>query len=208
MHAASAVLQGVTQALLQIFEAQVPAQAAERQSPGRHISGSDLGMPASAGWQGKAASAVVALAEVVFGASASWQGTQQQQQQQQGTPDFSQRDSPSTATQAATTSAVPMTAHAGSDGREPLHSPPRSHPADVAIHVDHNLLEPLVVQALDDISNAGVWSLATHIDPDATPPGNTPLTPQVYIMHRLTHRVQINTGMHQTMLLCLSWPSL
>ena len=182
MHAGSAVLHGITQALLQIFEAQVPAQ-----SPGRHINSSDLDMPASAGWQGKAASAVVALAEVIFGASASWQGTQQQQQQQ-GTPDFSsqpsQHDSSTTATQAATSSDS-GTAHAGSDGREPLHSLSRSHPADAAVHTDHGVLEPIVVQALDDFSNAGVWSLATHIDPDATPPGNTPLTPQVYIMYRL-----------------------
>ena len=183
MHAGSAVLHGITQALVQIFEAQVPAQATKGQPSGRHINSSDLDMLASAGWQGKAASAVVALAEVVFGASASWQGAQQQQG---GHLDFSrqhsQYDSSFTANQEATTSADPITAHADSNGRESLHSAPTSRPADL----DSGVLEPIVVQVLDDFSNAGVWSLATHMDPDATMPGNTLLTPQVYIMYRLS----------------------
>ena len=187
MHAGSAVLRGVTQDLLQIFEAQVPAQAAERQAPGRQTTSSDPDMPASAGWQGKAASTVVALAEVMFGASASWQGTQQQQQ---GKPDTSIQLNSSftatTATTSTTTAGDPSTAHTSTDGKKSPHSPPSSDLADAAAHTDSNFLEPLVVQALDDFSNSGVWSLATHLDLDAAVPGNTPFTPQVHGVNTFT----------------------
>ena len=184
--AGNAVLRRVVQHLLQIFEAQVPARAAERQPPRRQISNSDPDMPASPGWQGRAASAVVALAEIMFGASALWQGMQQQQQQQQGEAStcsqHSQLNSSLTATTATTSTTTAgdlMTAHVSTDGKKSPHRPPSSDLADAAVHTDSNLLEALVVQALDDFSSAGAWSLATHLDPDAAGPGQTPLTPQV-----------------------------
>ena len=180
MHAGSAVLRRVTQDLLQTFEAQVPAQPAER--PGRRISSWDPDMPASPGWQGKAASAVVVLAEVMFGASVSWQGTQQQQQQQQQkksdtSGQHSQLNTSLTATTASNSTST--AAHASTDGKELAHNLPSSDLADAAIRTDCSVLEPFVVQALDDFSNAGVWSLPTHLDPDAAVPGNVPLTLQV-----------------------------
>ena len=180
MRAGSAVLRGVTQDLLQNFEAQVPAQVAER--PGRQISSGDPDMPASTGWQSRAASAVVVLAEVMFGASASWQGTQQQQGKIGTCSQHSQLNTSLTATTATisnTTAGDPMTAHASTDGKELPHNPPSSDLADAAVHADSSALEPCVVQALDDLSNSGVWTLPTHLDPDAAVPGNEPLTPQV-----------------------------
>ena len=180
MHAGSAVLRGVTQDLLQIFEAEVPAQAAERQPPRRQTTSSDPDRPASPGWQGKAAAAVVALAEVLFGASALWQGTQQEQQQQQKKRDTSSQYSQLDSSFSTTTAGDPMTAHASTDGKKSPHSLPSSDLADAAAHTDSNVLEPLVVQALDDFSNAGVWFLATHLDSDAAVPGSTPLTPEVH----------------------------
>ena len=184
MYTGGAVLRKVTQDLLHVFEASVPFQAAERQPPRRQISKSDLDLPASPGWQGKAASAVIALAEVMFGASASWQGMQQQQQGKlSNCSQHSQVNSSFTATTATTstiTDGDPTTAQTSTDGKSLPRRPPGSDLADAAIHIDSSVLEPLVVQALDDFSNAGVWSLATHLDPDAAVSNSIPLTPQVH----------------------------
>ncbi|KAL3144083.1 hypothetical protein ABBQ32_003877 [Trebouxia sp. C0010 RCD-2024] len=224
-HSDSAVLHGITQDLLDMFQAEVPAQAANGQPPpGRPTSSSqpEQDPTANPGWQGKAASAVVALTEVVFGASASWQGTQQQQQrqqqqqqqqQQQPKPDSSQHSHNSTAeATAATTPEVLLPAAAAccditpqhtrpsSDSAQPSLAPTAQHgshslknsreacdvcdesassAAKAPVHMDSGVLELIVVQALAGFSDAGVWSLATHLDADAAGPGNDHLTPQV-----------------------------
>lgn len=238
VNAGSAVLHGITQHLLQIFEAQVPAQAAQN-SPysGSRISsrGSEQNAAASPGWQGKAASAVVALSEVVFGASSAWQGMrqqhsqqknsqqqnsqqhrqQQQQQHHQQTPHISSVHSDKGKDQAAAAAATEdlVPAPAGGNDSSSQRTQPSSQPAEpsiaptaqqggrswsgsrqtcdvhnnsgssaaqTALHDDSGALEPIVVQALDEFSNAGVWSLATHLDADAAVPGNDSLTPQVH----------------------------
>ena len=76
--AGTAVLRGVVQDLLELFQAQLPSQLMLRPAPARQDSKLMQGsQQAAAGWQGRAASAVVALTEVMYGASASWQDTQQ-----------------------------------------------------------------------------------------------------------------------------------
>ena len=98
--AGSAVLQGLVQDLLQVFEAQVPSQLAHTQPSVRRKHSADQTIPATQGWQGRAAAAVVALTELVYGASSAWHGTQQGQSIAKGNTQSCQSEEANTPTAA------------------------------------------------------------------------------------------------------------
>lgn len=220
MCAGNAVLQGLAQDLLQLFEAQVPSQLAHTRLPIRGNHTADQTRPETEGWQGKAAAAVVALTELVYGASSAWHGTQQDQSMARDRNQMCQSSEADTSTAAFGDLAASQSNESSSSSLG--HSIPNinhrsqtstnQHKSNkvssdssssterqetdlsgrrsgqigsAAVHADAGVLEQTVVQALDAFSSVGVWSLATHVDPDASVPATGPLTPQVCLVYTL-----------------------
>ncbi|KAL0037252.1 hypothetical protein WJX79_008456 [Trebouxia sp. C0005] len=146
--AGGAVLHGIVQDLLQVFEAQMPPQNTQSQASSSHTALGTEAQPSIA-WQGRAAAAVVALTEVLYGASPAWQPAQ------------------------APISGSPTS----SDDSRRRHNGGGSTSSSTAAVHGSGPLEQLVVQVLGDFSSADVWQLPTHVEPDASPEGSA-LTPQ------------------------------
>ena len=66
-------LHGIVQDLLQAFEAEVPPHLAQHQDRRSQLHITPTQPKAKVGWQGRAAASVVALTEVLYGASPAWQ---------------------------------------------------------------------------------------------------------------------------------------
>ena len=174
------------QDLLHVLEAQVPPHLAHSQLNSRRPAAVEKQTQASIGWQGRAAAAVVALTEILYGASPAWQPAHTQtsissvphgsfsprqngNNTDQGNPSMAANDESANAQQKL---------NFGNSRHQP-DVPASSADAPAA---SDRVLERLVVQVVDDFSSAGIWRLPTHADPDGpldTAAGATPLTPQV-----------------------------
>jgi hypothetical protein len=84
-------LHGIVQDLLQVFEAQTPPQHTQSQASSRRHTALSTEARPSIAWQGRAAAAVVALTEVLYGASPAWQPAQAQISSSPTSPDDSRR---------------------------------------------------------------------------------------------------------------------
>ncbi|DBA68248.1 TPA: hypothetical protein ACH3X2_013864 [Trebouxia sp. C0005] len=179
--AGGAVLHGIVQDLLQVFEAQMPPQNTQSQASSSHTALGTEAQPSIA-WQGRAAAAVVALTEVLYGASPAWQPAQAPISGSPTSSDDSRRrhnggGSTSSST-AAGDEAVSDAAQQGSRNGENAERHGLEPASDVGASVHGSgPLEQLVVQVLGDFSSADVWQLPTHVEPDASPEGSA-LTPQ------------------------------
>ena len=183
MFAGGAVLHGIVQDLLQVFEAQMPPQNTQSQASSRRHTALGTEAQPSIAWQGRAAAAVVALTEVLYGASPAWQPAQAPISGSPTSSDDSRRrhnggGSTSSST-AAGDEAVSDAAQQGSRNGENAERHGLEPASDVGASVHGSgPLEQLVVQVLGDFSSADVWQLPTHVEPDASPEGSA-LTPQV-----------------------------
>lgn len=184
MSAGGAVLHGIVQDLLQIFEAQTPPQ--NTQSPASSRRHTALGTEArpSIAWQGRATAAVVALTEVLYGASPVWQPAQAQIGSNPTSSGDSRRRRNGGRTCSTTAAGDEAVSDAGQEGGTDgedagRHGNESASDVGASVHGD-GALEQLVVQVLGDFSSADVWQMPTHVEPDASP-GGTALTPQVSI---------------------------
>lgn len=193
--AGGAALSDVAHELLHLFQDQVPSQLAQPTHPTQKQALAVRGGP-DAGWQCKAASAVIVLCEVLYGCSCAGRlGAPSQQpipaplsglHQQQPQHAKPHEHNPCTRQQTSTIQ------HHTTQHNTPQQHPTQSQetacqPQQQVHHVrifDHQLpqivynnaeLEQLIAKALEEFSSAGVWSLPTHQDTDLQ---NTVLTPQ------------------------------
>ncbi len=180
----------------------MPPQNTQNPASSRRHTALSTEAQSSIAWQGRAAAAVVALTEVLYGASPAWQPAQAQISGSPTSSDDSRRrhngartcSTKATGGKTCSTTAsgnrICSTTAAGDEavggagqegsrnGEEAGHH--GNEPASdvgASLHGD-GALEQLVVQVLGDFSNADVWQLPTHVEPDASP-GGTTLTPQV-----------------------------
>jgi len=180
--AGGAVLHGIVQDLLQVFEAQTPPQNTQSPASSRpHTALSAQARPSIA-WQGRAAAAVVALTEVLYGASPAWQPAQAHISGSPASSDDSRRQHNGGRTRSTTASGDEAVGNAGQEGirngeEAGHHGNESASDVGASVHGD-GALEQLVVQVLGDFSSADVWQLPTHVEPDALPV-RTALTPQV-----------------------------
>ncbi|DBA77508.1 hypothetical protein WJX77_009976 [Trebouxia sp. C0004] len=176
-----AVLHGIVQDLLQVFEAQMPRQNTQSQATSRRDTAPGTEARPSIAWQGRAAAAVVALTEVLYGASPAWQPAQAQISGNPTSPDSSRRQRNSgraCSTSAAGDEAIGDAGQQGSRNGEDAGRHGSESASDVGASVHGGgALEQLVVQVLGDFSSADVWQMRTHVEPDALP-GQNALTPQ------------------------------
>lgn len=175
-------MHGIVQDLLQVFEAQTPPQNTQSQASSRRHTALGTEAQPSIAWQGRAAAAVVALTEVLYGASPAWQPAQAQINGNSTSSDNSRRRRNGGGTCSATAAgdeAVSGARQEGSRNGEEAgrHGNEPASDAGAPVH-DDEALEQLVVQVLSDFSSADVWQMPTHVEPDALP-GGTTLTPQV-----------------------------
>jgi len=193
------------QDLLQVFEAQTPPQNTQSQASSRRHTALSTEARPSIAWQGRAAAAVVALTEVLYGASPAWQPAQAQISSNPTSSDDSRRRRNGGRTCSTTANGgrtCSTTANGGktcsstaagdealsgarqqgvSNGEEAgRHGNESASDVGASVHGD-GALEQLVVHVLGDFSSADVWQLPTHVEPDASP-GGTALTPQVSII--------------------------
>ncbi|KAL0049229.1 hypothetical protein WJX82_009193 [Trebouxia sp. C0006] len=179
--AGGAVLHGIVQDLLQVFEAQTPPQNTQSPASSRpHTALSAQARPSIA-WQGRAAAAVVALTEVLYGASPAWQPAQAHISGCPASPDDSRRQHNGGRTRSTTASGDEAVGNARQEGirngeEAGHHGNESASDVGASVHGD-GTLEQLVVQVLGDFSSADVWQLPTHVEPDALPV-RTALTPQ------------------------------
>ena len=180
--AGGAVLHGIVQDLLQVFEAQTPPQNTQSQASNTYHTALGTEARPSTAWQGRAAAAVVALTEVLYGASPAWKPAQAQISSSPTTSDNSRRRHNGGRTCSTTAAGDEAVDDAGQEGSRDGEDAGRhgNEPApDVRASVHGGrVLEQLVVQVLGDFSSADVWQVPTHVEPDASP-GGTALTPQV-----------------------------
>lgn len=190
----------------------MPPQNTQNPASSRRHTALSTEAQSSIAWQGRAAAAVVALTEVLYGASPAWQPAQAQISGSPTSSDDSRRrhngartcstgatggktcsttaNGGKTCSTTASGNRICSTTAAGDEavggagqegsrnGEEAGHH--GNEPASdvgASLHGD-GALEQLVVQVLGDFSNADVWQLPTHVEPDASP-GGTTLTPQV-----------------------------
>lgn len=184
--AGGAALHGLVQDLLHVLEAQVPPHLAHSQLNSRRHAAVGKQTQASIGWQGRAAAAVVALTEVLYGASPAWQPAHTQNSTNPYPHgNSSLRPNGVSADQGN----LGMAANDQSDNVQQKwnigntgHQPDMPASGVGASAASDRVLERLVVQVVDDFCSAGIWRLPTHADPDGpldTAAGATPLMPQV-----------------------------
>ena len=212
-------LHGIVQDLLQAIEAELPDALAQRQVPRRQslvTSPSTELSQTSVGWQGRAAAAVVALTEVIFGASPAWQAMSARAV----TKPAADGSSSSSGSDSNTGSSVTPHDFAHTRSREAATgethiangvrqvSNDQNSAAMQQQHQQHQqrqqkqqqqdtdvsqflALERMIEQAIDVFSSAGVWQLPTHLDPDAANTDDAILTPQV-----IYHSAFLKTKLH------------
>ena len=194
--AGGAALSDVVHELLHLFQTQVPSQLAQPTRPTQKQALAVWGGP-DAGWQCKAASAVIALCEVLYGcSSAGHLGAPSQQpipaplpglHQQQPQHAKPHEHNPCSIRQQTSTTQHHTTRHNNPQQHPAQFQQTAPQPRQQIHHLrvsDHQLphnvyanaeLEQLIAKVLEEFSSAGVWSLPTHQDPDLQ---NTTLTPQ------------------------------
>ena len=185
--AGGAALHGIVQDLLQAFEAEVPPHLSQANS-GRHHTAVTIQTHPKSGWQGKAAAAVIALTELLYGASSVWQCTLSHPS---GNSITHSSDSHQGLRHNDLNGNLPSDKASGTQANSAedcgntqagrLQQQQQEVPASSASDAgrDNGALEQLVAQVLDDFGSAGVWQLPTHVDADAAIGASGPLTPQV-----------------------------
>ena len=179
--AGGAALHGIVQDLLQAFEAEVPPHLSQANS-GRHHTAVTIQTHPKPGWQGKAAAAVIALTELLYGASLSHPSSNSITHSSDGHQGLrhNHRNGDLPSDKASGTQAN-SAEDCGNTQAGRLQQQQQEVPASSASGAgrDNGALEQLVAQVLDDFGSAGVWQLPTHVDPDAAMGASGPLTPQV-----------------------------
>ena len=198
VRAGCAALHALVQDLVQLFEAQVPPHLAQAPAP-RSITAASARSQPEPGWQGNAASAVVVLTEVLYGASSAWQPTHPKSLRPPTPPHSNHSfNGPITDDDNLHKGQDPSSSTGqehnmdGADSKVQSGLPASGGGAGLGVA---GVLEQLVIQVLDDFSRAGVWQLPTHVNPDAAQDTCLTLTPQVTALIPM-HFPVLNLLMH------------